>query len=62
MAGQSCLDLAAQGWRAAVLLAYPIIGLVGQAGEVVISLTVAAVVIYTPQRRHYPPCTTRGTE
>jgi hypothetical protein len=28
----------------------------------VISLTVAAVVIYTPQRRHYPPCTTRGTE
>jgi hypothetical protein len=28
----------------------------------VIRLTVAAVVIYTPQRRHYPPCTTRGTE
>jgi len=35
MAGQPCLDLAAQVWRVPVLLAYPIIGPVGRTGEVI---------------------------
>ena len=48
MAGQPCLDLAAQVWRVPVLLAYPIIGPVGRTGEVVVSMTVAAVVSHTP--------------
>ena len=48
MAGPPSLDLAAQAWRVPVLLAYPIIGPVGQTGEILVSMTTAEVVSYTP--------------
>jgi hypothetical protein len=48
MAGQPSLDLGARVWRVPVLLAYPIIGPVGQTGEILGSVTVAEVMSYTP--------------
>jgi hypothetical protein len=48
MAGSPRLDLAAQVWRVPVLLAYPIIGPVGQTGEILVSMTAAEMVSSTP--------------
>ncbi len=48
MAGPPSLNLAAQVWCVPVLLAYPIIGPVGQTGEILVSVTAAEVVSYTP--------------
>ena len=48
MAGPPSLDLAAQVWRVPVLLAYPVIGPVGQTGEIFVSVTAEEVVAYTP--------------
>jgi hypothetical protein len=48
MAAPPSLNLAAQVWCVPVLLAYPIIGQVGQTGEILISATAAEVVSYTP--------------
>jgi hypothetical protein len=48
MAGPPSLNLAVQVWCVPVLLAYPIIGSVGQTGEILVSVTVAEVVSYTP--------------
>ena len=42
------LDLAARVWRVAVLLAYPIIGPVGQTNEILVSATSEEIVSYTP--------------
>ena len=42
------LDEAAQVWRVPVLLAYPIIGPVGQTGEILVSTTSEEIVSYTP--------------
>jgi hypothetical protein len=47
MAGPPRLNLAAQVWCVPVLLAYPIIGPVGQTGEILVSVTTAEVVSYT---------------
>ena len=48
MAGPPSLNLVAQVWRVPVLLAYPIIGPVGQTGEILVSMTAEEVVSYTP--------------
>jgi hypothetical protein len=48
MAGLPSLDVTTHVWRVPVLLAYPIIGPVGQTGEILVSVTVAEVVSYTP--------------
>jgi hypothetical protein len=48
MAGPPSLDLPARVWRVPVLLAYPIIGPVGQTGEIVVSVTTEVVVSSTP--------------
>jgi hypothetical protein len=48
MAGPPSLDLPAQVWLVPVLLAYPIIGSVGQTGEVLVSVTAEEVVSSTP--------------
>jgi hypothetical protein len=48
MAGPPSRHLAAQVWCVPVLLAYPIIGSVGQTGEILVSVTTAEVVSYTP--------------
>jgi hypothetical protein len=48
MAGPPHLDLPAQVWRVPVLLAYPIIGPVGQTGEILVSVTAEEVVSSTP--------------
>ncbi len=48
MAGPPRLNLAAQVWCVPVLLAYPIIGPVGQTGEILVSVTAAEVVSSTP--------------
>ena len=48
MAGMPSLNPAAQVWCVPVLLAYPIIGPVGQTGEILVSVTAAEVVSYTP--------------
>jgi hypothetical protein len=48
MAGPPSLQLAAHVWRVPVLLAYPLIGPVGQTGEILVSVTAAEVVSYTP--------------
>ena len=42
------LDAAANVWRVPVLLAYPIIGPVGQTGEILVSATSEEIVSYTP--------------
>src|SRR5215510_3851307 len=47
MAGQPSLNLPAQVWRVPVLLAYPIIGPVGQTGEILVSVTAEEVVSST---------------
>ena len=47
MAGSPSLNLAGQVWRVPVLLAYPIIGPVGQTGEILVNVTAAEVVSYT---------------
>ena len=48
MAAPPSLDLPAQVWRVPVLLAYPIIGPVGQTGEIVVSVTMEEVLSSTP--------------
>jgi hypothetical protein len=48
MAAPPSLDLAAQVWRVPVLLAYPIIGPVGQTGEILVSVMAEEVVASTP--------------
>ena len=48
MAGPPSLDQPAQVWRVPVLLAYPIIGPVGQTGEILVSVTAEEVVSSTP--------------
>src|SRR5262249_54660316 len=48
MAGPPRLNLEAQVWCVPVLLAYPIIGPVGQAGEILVSVAAAELVSYTP--------------
>ena len=48
MAGPPRLNLAAQVWCVPVLLAYPIIGPVGQTGAILVSVTAEEVVSYTP--------------
>ncbi|MGH9846477.1 MAG: hypothetical protein ACREEM_47880 [Blastocatellia bacterium] len=48
MAGQPVFDAVACVWRAPVLLAYPIIGSVGQTGEILIGADEEKVVSYTP--------------
>jgi hypothetical protein len=48
MVGPPHLDLPARVWRVPVLLAYPIIGPVGQTGEILVSVTAEEVVSSTP--------------
>ena len=48
MAGPPSLDLPGRVWRVPVLLAYPIIGSVGQTGEIVVSVTMEEVLSSTP--------------
>ena len=48
MAGPPSPDQAAQVWRVPVLLAYPIIGPVGQTGEILVRMTAEEVVSHTP--------------
>jgi hypothetical protein len=48
MAGPPSLDLPAQVWRVPVLLAYSIIGPVGQTGEILVSVRAEEVVSSTP--------------
>ena len=42
------LDQAANVWRVPVLLAYPIIGPVGQTGEILVSATSEEIISHTP--------------
>ena len=42
------LDEAAQTWRVPVVLTYPLIGLLGQIGEIVVNSTKAEVISSTP--------------
>ena len=48
LASSPKLDAAANAWRVPVLLAYPIIGPVGQTGEILVSATSEEIVSYTP--------------
>ena len=48
LASSPKLDPAADVWRVPVLLAYPIIGPVGQTGEILVSATSEEIVSYTP--------------
>ena len=48
LASSPKLDAAANVWRVPVLLAYPIIGPVGQTGEILVSATSEEIVSYTP--------------
>ena len=48
MAGPPSLNLAVHVWYVPVLLAYPIIGPIGQTGEILVSATTAEMVSYTP--------------
>jgi len=47
-AGQPRLDHVDNVWRVPVLLAYPVIGSVGQVGEIVISAASEEVISHTP--------------
>jgi hypothetical protein len=47
-AGEQQLDASAEVWRVPVLLAYPVIGPVGQAGEILISAHAEEIVSHTP--------------
>jgi hypothetical protein len=47
LASSPTLDGAANVWRVPVLLAYPIIGPVGQTGEILVSATSEQIVSYT---------------
>jgi hypothetical protein len=48
MAGQPSFDAAANVWRVPVMLAYAIIGPVGQTGEILVSGDSEEIVSYTP--------------
>ncbi|MEK6322699.1 MAG: hypothetical protein AABN33_13565 [Acidobacteriota bacterium] len=48
LASSPTLDAAANVWRVPVRLAYPIIGPVGQTGEILVSATSEEIVSYTP--------------
>jgi len=48
MASRPTLDDNTDVWRVPVLLAYPIMGPVGQTGEILVSLTSDEIVSYTP--------------
>jgi hypothetical protein len=48
MAGQPALDAMLNVWRVPVLLAYAIIGPVGQTGEILVSTDSEEIVSYTP--------------
>ena len=47
LASHPTLDAAANVWRVPVLLAYPIIGSVGQTGEILVSATSEEIVSHT---------------
>jgi hypothetical protein len=47
-AGEPRLDADAEVWRVPVLLAYPVIGPVGRAGEILVSAQAEEIVSYTP--------------
>jgi hypothetical protein len=46
--GAPCLDAQSEVWHVPVLLAYPVIGPVGQTGEILVSAQRKEVVSYTP--------------
>lgn len=48
MAAEPSFDAIAQVWRVPVLLAYAIIGPVGQTGEITVSASEEKIVAYTP--------------
>ncbi|HEY3136127.1 MAG TPA: hypothetical protein VGL29_08870 [Blastocatellia bacterium] len=48
LASNPTLDAAAKVWRVPILLAYPIIGPVGQTGEILVSASSKEIVSYTP--------------
>jgi hypothetical protein len=52
MAGQPTLDLVAQAWRVPVLLAYSVIGSVGQTGEITVSATAEEIISHIFPRGH----------
>lgn len=47
-AGDPQLDMRAGVWRVPVLLAYPVIGVVGEVGEIVISGQMEEILLHTP--------------
>ena len=48
LASSPKLDGAAHVWRVPILLAYPIIGPVGQTGEILVNATSEVIISYTP--------------
>lgn len=48
LASSPKLDSAAHVWRVPILLAYPIIGPVGQTGEILVNATSEEIISYTP--------------
>ena len=48
LASSPKLDIAAKVWRVPILLAYPIIGPVGQTGEILVNETTEEIISYTP--------------
>jgi hypothetical protein len=48
LASSPKLDDAANVWRVPILLTYPIIGPVGQAGEILVNATSEEIISYTP--------------
>ena len=48
LASSPKLDVAANVWRVPILLAYPIIGPVGQTGEILVNETSEEIISYTP--------------
>lgn len=48
MAGRPRLDTEAHVWRVPVLLAYPVIGAIGQTGEISVSTAAEEVISFTP--------------
>jgi len=48
LASNPTLDTAANVWRVPILLAYPIIGPVGQTGEILVNASSEEIVYHTP--------------
>lgn len=48
LASSPKLDGAANVWRVPILLAYPVIGPVGQTGEILVNATSEEIISYTP--------------